>query len=56
MIGGVTFTKLLLNLLNNIFIQYDTNIITPFWSDTGIHIRIKWTPPMRSIPDTFLSG
>ena len=54
-IGGVTFNKLLLTLLNNRFIQYDTNIIIAFSSDISIHIRINWTPPVSIIPDTLLS-
>jgi len=40
-IEGVTFTKLLVSLLDSIFIQSDINSIVAFSNDTSIHIQIK---------------
>jgi len=39
--GGVTFTTLLVSLLDSIFKQYDINIIGSFSNDSSIYIQIK---------------
>ena len=55
-IGGVTFTKLLLSSLNNIFMIYNTNSFCAFSRDNSIHIRIKPMTPVSFIPVPFTSG
>jgi len=55
-IDGVTFTTLLLSLLDTIFIQSDINSIVAFSNDTSIHIQIKWMAVVEVLNDIFVSG
>ena len=41
-IGEVTFSNVLVSLLDSILILYDTEIINPFSTDISIQIQIIW--------------
>jgi len=55
-IDRVTFTTLLVSLLDSIFIQSDINGIVAFSNDISIHIQIKWTAVVEILNDIFISG
>ena len=55
-IGGVSFTKWLVCLLDCIFIQFDTTIIFPSSTDTSIHIQIKQTTEVSVMTNIIVSG
>jgi hypothetical protein len=55
-IDGVTFTTLLVSLLDSKFIQSDNNSIVACSNDTSIHIQIKWIAVVEVLSDIFLSG
>lgn len=56
-IGGVSFNQLLVSLLDNIFLQYNTRIVLACSSETSIGIQFNITTQVVSIPhDIFVSG
>ena len=52
----MTFSKLIVSLLESIIIQCNINIIRGFSSDTSIHIQIKSTPVVLIHTEIFVSG
>jgi hypothetical protein len=55
-LGGVPFTKLLVLMLDNIFIKYDIKIVFVFSSDTSIHIATEGTTVEQVRNEILVSG
>jgi len=55
-IGWVTFTQLLVFLLDSMLIPYDIEFFLAFSSEIGIHNDINWTTVVLVLKVKFSSG
>jgi len=54
-ICGVSLSKWLECLLDRIFIQFDTNMISTLFTHNHIHIQVKWTSDISVKNDIIVS-
>ena len=55
-IAGVTFTKLLVFLVDSMFVNYDTKSIFPLSTIASMNIEIKWKTVVSLLNNIFVSG
>jgi len=53
--GDVTFSKLLVSLLDNIYMEYNTKILFELSTLTIIHIQIIWMTVLSVLTHIFVS-
>jgi len=53
MIGVVIYNKLLVSLLDSLFIQYNSKILLALYTDTGNHTQIKAMTVLSSLNNIY---